>query len=85
MKRAVTVTIPVAMLVMLAGCGSIERIEEITIEPVPFELVADGSYRGVERQFPVTAVVDVTVQDGRVDAVNVVRHLHGPEHGAEQT
>ena len=70
-------------LLSLTACDPVEEIATIVVEPVDPAAVSDGTYRGVERHFPVTAVVDVTVLSGRIEDVRIVRHFHGPDHGAE--
>jgi uncharacterized protein with FMN-binding domain len=55
----------------------------MVVQDVPLSAVADGTYWGAQRNFPVTAKVEVTVQAGRITDIRLRRHFHGPGHGAE--
>ena len=72
-----------AVVLGLAGCSGIEEIEKLTVGDVPVSAVRDGTYQGSQRNFPVTAKVEVTVQDGRITGIELLRHFHGPDHGAD--
>ena len=82
MSKTVRIVLLLAALA-LAGCGGLKELEGMVIENVPLSAVADGAYRGAQRNFPVTAAVQVTVQAGRITAIDLRRHFHGPGHGAE--
>jgi len=69
-------------LCALSGCSGLQELEGLVVEDVALQSVADGDYVGVQRNFPVTAKVRVTVQSGRITAIDVRRHFHGPGHGA---
>jgi uncharacterized protein with FMN-binding domain len=77
-----TAAITLAALLLL-GCNFAEEIEAITIHDIDISRIQDGVYRGTEKHFPVTAVVDVEVRGGRIVNIDIVRHLHGPGHGAD--
>jgi uncharacterized protein with FMN-binding domain len=84
MKAAVFLSLLVSFgAVLLAGCNSINKIESLVIEPVAIDQVADGTYRGIERHFPVTAVVEVAVAGGVISDIELKHHFHGPDHGAD--
>jgi uncharacterized protein with FMN-binding domain len=73
-----------AAAVLLAGCGFVKKIERFTIDDVDVATVRDGEYRGVVRILPVTATVRVAVTAGAITGIDLLRHFHGPDHGAEQ-
>ena len=83
MKSTVITVVVALALLFLAGCDLEEQIGAISIQPVDVSSVADGTYRGSERHFPVTAVVDVEIAGGEIRSIDLVRHFHGPDHGAD--
>jgi uncharacterized protein with FMN-binding domain len=83
--RVLRILIACAAAVVLAGgCAFVKKIEQITIDDVDVATVKDGSYSGTVRILPVTAKVRVTVKDGAITDIVLVRHFHGPDHGAEE-
>lgn len=74
----------VAAVVLLGGCTFVEKIEQLTIDDVDIGAVRDGEYTGTVRILPVTAKVRVDVKDGAVTGIDLLRHFHGPDHGAEE-
>ena len=66
----------------LSACSGLEELAGMVVQDVPLSAVADGTYRGAQRNFPVTAEVEVTVQAGRITDIRLRRHFHGPGHGA---
>jgi uncharacterized protein with FMN-binding domain len=72
-----------AACVLLAGCGFARKIEQLAIDDIAVASVRDGTYTGTVRILPVTAKVRVTVKDGAITGIDLVRHFHGPDHGAE--
>ena len=66
-----------------AGCGSLEELETLTIRDIAVRAVKDGVYEGQQSNFPVSARVRVTVKGGSITAIELLRHSHGPGHGAE--
>jgi uncharacterized protein with FMN-binding domain len=74
----------IAVVVLAGGCSFVQKIEQLTIDDIDIASVRDGTYTGTVRILPVTAKVRVTVKDGVITAIDLLRHFHGPEHGAEQ-
>jgi uncharacterized protein with FMN-binding domain len=74
----------IAAVVLSGGCSFVQKIEQLTIDDVDIASVKDGEYTGSVRILPVTAKVRVTVKDGAVTDIELLRHFHGPDHGAEQ-
>lgn len=55
----------------------------LEVETPDLARLEDGVYRGEWSIPPVTAGVEVTMEDGRIAAVQLVRHDHGLGGGAE--
>jgi uncharacterized protein with FMN-binding domain len=72
-----------AALLALGGCSFVEKINALVIEDVRPERVRDGSYEASVRILPVTASVRVTVSGGKITAIALLSHSHGPDHGAD--
>jgi uncharacterized protein with FMN-binding domain len=68
----------------LTGCSGLQQIEALTVADIPFGAVRDGRYQGSQRNFPVTAKVAVTVENGKITGIELLRHFHGPGHGADE-
>jgi uncharacterized protein with FMN-binding domain len=93
MRRWVTVLIVagavVAVLAVAAGIFAMKfskmarEMGAMTFESIDITKVRDGVYRGECSLFPVTAVVEVKVEGGRVTIIDVVKHMHGKGYGAE--
>jgi len=60
-----------------------EEIHALTIDDVRPATLRDGEYTGTENVVPVTASVRVAVRDGKVTAIQLLSHSHGPGHGAD--
>lgn len=83
--RVLRILLACAAAVALAGgCAFVEKIEQLTIDDIDVAAARDGEYLGTVRVLPVTATVRVTVKAGVVTGIDLVRHVHGPDHGAEQ-
>ena len=67
----------------LAGCSGLKEIETLIVEDVDLGAVRDGRYEGTQRNLPVTAKVRVSVEGGRITDIELLRHFHGPDHGAD--
>jgi len=65
------------------GCKVLERIDKLTTQDLNVSVVRDGDYRGRQNNLPVTAKVLVSVRDGRITDIKLLRHTHGPDHGAD--
>jgi uncharacterized protein with FMN-binding domain len=83
--RALRILVACAAVAVLAGgCGFEKKIGNLAIDDLDIAAVKDGTYTGTVRILPVTAKVRVTVNGGAVTDIVLVRHFHGPDHGAEQ-
>ena len=83
--RALRILVACAAVAVLAGgCGFEENIGSLAVGDPDFATVKDGTYTGTVRVLPVTAKVRVSVNRGAVRDIVLVRHFHGPDHGAEE-
>jgi uncharacterized protein with FMN-binding domain len=82
-RRVVLVLLAAALGLSIGGCGALEEIEALTVEDVPVSAVRDGDYAAAENYLPVTAKVRVSVRGGEITEIELVRHMHGPGHGAD--
>ncbi len=73
-----------AAVVLAGGCAFVEKIEQLAIDDIDIAAVRNDEYTGTVRILPVTAKVRVAVKDGAITGIDLVRHFHGPNHGAEQ-
>jgi len=64
----------IALLALVAALLASCSITPIRGGPVPGNQLADGVYRGRARNGPVIAIVDVTVRDQRIEAIELVTH-----------
>jgi uncharacterized protein with FMN-binding domain len=58
-------------------------VDKLVIADVPISTVRDGTYEGELATMLVTAKVQATVASGRLESVKVLKHRHGPGHGAD--
>jgi uncharacterized protein with FMN-binding domain len=65
------------------GCKALDEIDRLTIQNIPISEVRDGSYQSSLNYFPVTAEVSVSVMDGKITDIKLLKHSHGPKHGAD--
>jgi uncharacterized protein with FMN-binding domain len=81
---AVVAAVAVAAGVFAANFNKMAReMSAMTFEGIDISKVRDGTYRGACKLVPVTAVVRVRVEGGRVTGIDVLRHMHGPGYGAD--
>lgn len=53
------------------------------IDPIDFSEVPDGTYRGEFSAIPITVILDVTVVDGVVTNIDIIRHDNGQGEAGE--
>jgi uncharacterized protein with FMN-binding domain len=79
----------VAVLAVAAGIFAAKfnrmarEMRAMTFENIELSKLRDGSYKGSCKLFPVTAVVRVRVEGGRITGIDVLKHMHGPGYGAD--
>ncbi len=71
MQRTLATCILVSLMTALSASCTTGTIQG---GPVPAERLVDGVYRGSARNGPVLAVVDVVVEDRRIERIEIVRH-----------
>jgi uncharacterized protein with FMN-binding domain len=77
------------LLLLPLACGSLLFVHcpEVSDVPVPnmdFSRLTDGTFKGAsDCKKMVTAEVSVTVENGKVTAIDLIKHDHGPKHGGE--
>jgi uncharacterized protein with FMN-binding domain len=81
--RASTAVLGALAALSLSGCQFAEKIDKLTIDDIRPASVKDGEYTGTMNIVPVTASVRVTVKGGRIEAIRMLSHTHGPKHGAD--
>jgi uncharacterized protein with FMN-binding domain len=83
-RRLAWVLLGAAVGLGLTACHSLEKIEGITVNSIAVSAVKDGTYTAAQSYFPVTAKVRVTVHNGAITGIKLLRHFHGPKHGADE-
>ncbi len=81
-RIALGVLLVFALGVGLAGCFA-DDINKLVIKDVSLASVKDGAYEAAQNNSPVTAKVQVLVQDGKIASIKILSHSHGPGHGAD--
>jgi uncharacterized protein with FMN-binding domain len=81
---AVLVVLVVAGVIVFSGIQkSLEALKSVEIEDVDLSQVEDGTYTGSYSSFPLSAEVSVTVSGHAITDIKLVKHSHGPDHGAD--
>jgi uncharacterized protein with FMN-binding domain len=83
MRRIMMGVLCAVLSLAAVGCGSLKRMEQITIQDVDLAAVKDGTYMAAQDFTLVTAEARVTVKGGRMTEVVLLKHSHGPNHGAD--
>ncbi len=63
--------------------SNLEQLAGLKIENVNLSAIADGTYRGSYGSFPVSAEVEVTVENHHITGINLLKHNHGQGAAAE--
>jgi uncharacterized protein with FMN-binding domain len=82
-KRVVVILVFTAASLYFTSCKTLEEIDRLTIENISIREVKDGNYQSYQNYFPVTAEVWVSVEDGEITDLKLLKHSHGPNHGAD--
>jgi uncharacterized protein with FMN-binding domain len=82
---AVSVVVAAVMLVRLGVMANRMEAAVSNMEPVEVNQLEDGTYTGSFGDFLVAATVEVTVENGRIKAVEVVEQDAGPGYEALAT
>ena len=79
----VILLLAVGIIVYVLMVRQINKFEEQNFDLVDLASLPDGRYQGEATALLVTARVEVFLQDGRIQQVNLLEHRHGPGYGAE--
>lgn len=60
-----------------------QQVEAITITDMDLSKITDGTYNGSYETLMVSAEVDVTVENGKITNIDLVKHNHGKGASAE--
>jgi uncharacterized protein with FMN-binding domain len=90
-KHKVLIIIASVLVVLVAAgviafsviSGNLQTLSRMEIKNVDLASIPDGTYNGSYDQFPVGAEVNVTVKGHVITDIALVRHSHGPGHGAD--
>ena len=82
-RGILTALVATALCFSLGACMSDVDVDKLVIADVPISTVRDGTYEGELATMLVTAKVQATVASGRLESVKVLKHRHGPGHGAD--
>ncbi len=81
---AVIVLLAIACAIFIWQTGkNFETLSDLPIEDVNLSTVPDGTYKGSYSAFPVAAEVEVTVQGGKIAAIDLIKHSNGQGKAAE--
>ncbi len=79
----------ISLLVILLAVFFVQinkRLESLLawpMEDVNLVHVSDGIYQGRYHAFPIEAVVEVTMKDGKMIAIDLIKHTNGQGEAAE--
>ncbi|HOQ63801.1 MAG TPA: FMN-binding protein [Clostridia bacterium] len=79
----VILLLAVGIIVYVLMVRQINKLEEQNFDLVDLASLPVGRYQGEATALLVTARVEVFLQDGRIQQVNLLEHRHGPGYGAE--
>jgi uncharacterized protein with FMN-binding domain len=91
-KRTKVLLVILAVIIVLAAVAALlmsrvgknlSALNDISIEDLDFSDIADGSYTGHYKCFPVEAEVCVTVAGGRIADIELIKHVNGQGRPAE--
>jgi uncharacterized protein with FMN-binding domain len=71
-----------SLCLSLSGCF-VDDIKALAIGDIDLDSVKDGSYEASQENDPIAAKVRVEVKAGRIEAIAILDHSHGPKKGAD--
>ena len=87
-KRKVLLVLGFVIILAVVGFAVVRNMEqglldliELPVGEVDFSVMADGTYGGKYRRFPVAAEVTAVVEDGILTEIKLLNHSHGPGYG----
>jgi uncharacterized protein with FMN-binding domain len=81
-NTSILVLLGVALALSLGSCAG-EDVRKLVVADVTPMAVRDGTFQGEQDNGLVAAKVEVVVKDGAITAIRVLKHRHGPGHGAD--
>ncbi len=90
-KKKILLSVVVVVLIVAVALGSYlnrvahyqQAVEELTIQEIPLDTVADGTYVGSCDVDFIRAQVEVTVKDGQITSIVLLSHENGRGQPAE--
>ncbi|MDR1948364.1 MAG: FMN-binding protein [Spirochaetaceae bacterium] len=79
-KKLLSILLLIGVVVCIMGCVNLDKI---VIGNPDLNKKADGVYQGKSKAGPVRVTLDVTVKDGKITAIDIVRHFNGLGKKAE--
>src|SRR6056297_512343 len=62
----------------------LEELMTLEIENVDFSQISDGIYSGIYKQFPIDVELAVRVKNGRIQDIDIIKHVNGKGQDAEK-
>lgn len=69
----------VVALVFKKANANLDALAQKPLARINLLAVKDGTYAGSYKAFPVSAVVEVTVEDHKITCIEVIRHSYGED------
>ena len=63
--------------------NDLSKLSDTVIEDIDISIIPDGTYEGKYKAFPVSVNLKVTVESGKITAVDIIRHVNGKGEEAE--
>lgn len=91
-KRRIVIFVILGLLVMVAIAGfaiktnignNLNQLTNVTIPEVDLSKIEDGTYAGSYKVFPVSAKVEVTVENHHITYIDLIEHKNGQGAPAE--
>ena len=93
-KILIIVLVVVAAIIVIGGLvlkttidkldKGLEELMAIEIENVELSQVADGTYSGAYKQFPIDVEVSVMIRDGKIQDIDILKHINGKGKDGEK-
>lgn len=90
MKRRIKILIAVLSVFLIISItayfvieGNLKNLKHIVIDPIELSKVEDGIYKGKYSSIPVSAAVQVTVENHRIISIRIIEHVNGQGSKAE--
>lgn len=90
MKRRIKILIAVLSVFLIISItayfvieGNLKNLKHIVIDPIELSKVEDGIYKGKYSSIPVSATVQVTVENHRIISIRIIEHVNGQGSKAE--